>query len=472
MMTPITLAATTLWTAPGPLGRFVAWAAGELGLPVETLPGGGRQAVLPAGTVLLGESGSLGESGLLGESGGDRESPPGTLLAADHPLVTWLADQLRQREPISHAAPPTPVASTGELAARLFAAYQLDSGQVQLAGCTLEDQPLVRVVIRRPEGIVSPQAVVEELYFDIGGTPIAAAYVESLQLADATPWSEASTAKPPKLPPGMLPRLAADVADAARQLHTAAEVLAVTVLWCKYAAGKLRFTFPRSRATETALSSSTDSATAAVEEPLTAELRFADWAALLKPPPFECPHSQHRSFHLTATDDGRIVAAESLATCAQTGRRVLRSELATCAVTGETVLPEFAVACSVTKEPLRRAVAVMCAMCGQPAHPRVIVAGRCTACREIRPVRKDEPRLARVLGEFPYLDRWRWWELAETTAAYVLVGSSLLRKVLVVVDRETLQPQRVALGHRFFSGWALLRPERFRDVLGNANPDD
>ena len=40
--------------------------------------------------------------------------------------------------------------------------------------------------------------------------------------------------------------------------------------------------------------------------------------------------------------------------------------------------------------------------------------GRCSACRSLAPVRKDDPRMARLLDEHPLLDRWPRWRIAET----------------------------------------------------------
>jgi hypothetical protein len=34
------------------------------------------------------------------------------------------------------------------------------------------------------------------------------------------------------------------------------------------------------------------------------------------------------------------------------------------------------------------------------------------------------------------------------------------------LDKDSLQPLRVATGTRFLHGWALLRPEQFAEFLG------
>ena len=64
--------------------------------------------------------------------------------------------------------------------------------------------------------------------------------------------------------------------------------LAVAIVWCKYAEGKLQFTIGEG----------------------TAELPFAGWARTLAAPPFVCPVSRRESFHLAATDDHRVTVAD------------------------------------------------------------------------------------------------------------------------------------------------------------------
>lgn len=69
------------------------------------------------------------------------------------------------------------------------------------------------------------------------------------------------------------------------------------------------------------------------------------------------------------------------------------------------------------------------------------------------PVRKDDPRMARVLGEYPRLDRWSNWRIGETSTSYVLVAAALIKRILVVVNKESLEMVRLATRNRFSSHW-------------------
>jgi len=217
----------------------------------------------------------------------------------------------------------------------------------------------------------------------------------------------------------------------------------ITVLWCKFAEGKLRFTIG---------DRSTD-------------LPFSGWARTLRPPPFVCPHTGVRTFHLARTDDGRIAASEQILRCEVSGRRALRSEMAVCAMTGKTVLAELTRTCSVTGARVLAADMATCAMCGQQVSPTAIRKDRCSACRGLRPVGKADPRMARVLHEHPALDRWGGWRISETAAVYILTANGWIKRLLVVVDKDSLELKLLARGNRFLPHWDYVEPQQHGFVL-------
>jgi len=217
----------------------------------------------------------------------------------------------------------------------------------------------------------------------------------------------------------------------------------VAVLWCKYAEGKLRFT---------------------VDEH-TADLAFDGWARSLAAPAFVCPHTGQSTFHLAATDDGRIVPADQIEVCAETGRRMLAGDLVTCSVTGGRVRAELVKTCPICSQPVLRSKMVKCHTCRQRVSPAVIERRVCSACRQLRPVTKADPRMARLLDEHPPLDRWRGWRLAETGTVYILTAAGWLKRLLLVVDKESLEIKVLATGSRLARGWQIIRPLQYRYVL-------
>jgi hypothetical protein len=97
--------------------------------------------------------------------------------------------------------------------------------------------------------------------------------------------------------------------------------------------------------------------------------------------------------------------------------------------------------------------------------PHTIAESGCLACGKRTSIRKSDPRMCLVLGEHPGLDRWRRWRLAETPQAYVLEARSLLRRLLVVVDKQSLQTTRLAARNCFRSAWFDIPNEQWRELL-------
>lgn len=335
---------------------------------------------------------------------------------------------------VIHVAPADQPSSVHQIAERLFPAYSVDGGKVELAGCTLEDRLFVRVEFRRGEQSGA-------VYVDAQGREIAGELVEVLGMPRVT-----ELERPPQ-PPG--PEIGRAVEAAARlaaerfPAHSPPELLRTAVLWCKYAEGKLRF---------------------AVGE-RTVDLPFSGWSRTLTPPPYLCPYTAASTYHVAATEDGRIVAAEKIELCAETNRRMLPDELETCSLTGRRAVPELIETCPVSGARVLTSRMVECRACGERVSPATIHHHQCAACRGLRPVSKADPRMARVLHEHPPLDRWLSWRIAETATVYVLTAAGWLRRMLVVVDKASLELKHLATGSRILGGWHPVEPAQYESVL-------
>lgn len=331
-------------------------------------------------------------------------------------------------------APADQPRTVHELAERLLGAYVVDGGTVHLAGCLLENRLFLRLAARRGDQSV-------EFFLDHQGNDVSPAMVRTLGMANTT----------------TLPRAPEEAGEAMRFLAEVgrrklaerwlgpdppAEV-DLAAVWCAFAQGKLRFTI----------------------EPHAVDLPFADWVRALEPPPFICPHTNRPTYHVTALDDGRIVAAEETATCEQSGQRVLAQELVSCETTGRRVLPEFTATCPATGATVLRSTMVCCDVCRQKMAPAAVQGGRCEACRHGERVSKSDPRLARILDEHPLLDRWRRWRLSEAAASYHLTAHSWFRRLLVIVDKDSLGIKLLATGHRLRTTWDVVEPDQYDLVL-------
>lgn len=324
-----------------------------------------------------------------------------------------------------HLAPADQPRSVHELTERLFPAYTVDGGAVHLAGCRLED----RLFLRTRN---SSQTRADTLVMDDSGRPIEDEFARSLGMDDTVAW-----VPPPEMPPGRLEDMVRNSTQRARQRWGVVEEPDAVFVWCKYAEGKLRFTIGEQ----------------------SEDLPFSGWTRTLKAPPFCCPHSGMASFHIAATDDGRIVAAENIRTCAETGRRVLASELVTCDVTGQAVLADQTRICPVTERPVLERLLTTCAMCCQRVSPSVIKGGRCLACRSTQPVGRNETPLPALFAEYETLSHWPKWAASETAEVHILVATGWWKRLLLVVDKKTLEVRHAATGQRFSEFTAIKASE-------------
>ncbi len=410
--------------------KFVLWALATLDIAVESNEAGAYRIDVPAawrdefdGAVQVEFTFDPAEA-----------SDTIQLLTPTSALFDRLVNKLRDLGLAVHAAPAHQPTSVHEITPQLFKAYTVDGGHAQLSGCRLDDSPLLRLTYRDSSGVTSsPQLV--HTFFDENGLPLPTELSIALRLDDLIPSKRRSR----NLSVSDTQKLieSGKQSPSAHEAGIEGKPIVAAIVWCKHVDGKLSIQIGNE----------------------SVAIPFAGWAQLLadgreKPPPFACSLSGLASYHLAALDDGRITLAEAIGECEESGRRVLAADLETCDATGKRALPEYLQTCPVTRGRVLASVMITCNMCRQEVSPSAIRSGRCAACRSLAPISKDEPRMARVLGEYPKLDRWRSWRIAETLTAYVLTAGALLRRLLVVVDKETMEVLRLGVGTRFLPNWS------------------
>ena len=144
---------------------------------------------------------------------------------------------------------------------------------------------------------------------------------------------------------------------------------------------------------------------------------------------------------------------------------MLASELVTCSVTGQRVMPSLVEPCAVSGRPVLRTKLVQCDMCRQRVSPAALERQPCTGCRKLKRVSKADPRMVRVLHEHPPLDRFWRWRLSETAQAYILIAAGWLKRILLVVDKETLEIRCLAKRNHLRREWDLVDPQQYAYVL-------
>jgi hypothetical protein len=362
---------------------------------------------------------------------------------AESNLFQWTMEQLHAQGPAAHATPVGQPTSIHELTPALFAPYTFPEGRVYLAGCSLEDRPLVRLTILHKNAGSAPQ--LNHQFFWPDGRLVDPQLIDDLHLSQLRPCFD----RTPK-------QTAIDVGEAIRaasaRLNDAVdEVIATTIVWCKFVEGTLAFEVD--------------------EDEESVLIPFSGWARLLAdgkldPPPYHCPLTDQDTYQLSITDDGQIAAAEGIAVCEQTGQKVLLSQLGRCAASGRSVRSELLKTCRTSGEAVLATELVRCAQCDQQVSPNVIKGGRCSACRSLAAVRKDDPRMARLLDEYPKLDRWPKWRICEADQVYVLVAASWLRQLLLVVAKQSLEVSHIATSGRLLTNWSELPSGQREELLG------
>jgi hypothetical protein len=406
-----------------PAARFIEWALTELHIPFET-DGNDLVAELPPT-----DRASFGGQAQLRISASGRSDDRSEPIDWNGRLGVWLRHRL-SRAATLHARPLRQPMAVNDVTATLFGAYRVDGGQVHLAGCQLTDHPFLRLSFAPNDA----DGDVRHVFVAPDGSSVSEDLAPRLGLNQLQPILK----HPPRIDDGALRslfaagrRIAAKQSTSREPDAVVAEPLAVAVAWVRHAEGRLQFSI----------------GSAAVDHP------FSSWAALLTPEPFVGKESGVSSFHLAATDDGRIEPADAIGVCQKSGRRMLRQELVECSVTGLNVSPEFTETCPVSGRPALRGEFTLCKRCRQRVSNAVLSDGVCSACRSLADVSKDDPRLVWIFGEHPGLDRWKRWQLAETETAYIAQASSLMRQLLAVVEKDTLAIRRLAQRSRLSKAW-------------------
>jgi hypothetical protein len=417
--------------------QFVRWALDALQIPVEC-DENDAVVVLPEGDRAAFGGQQRLRLPVVGSAAAGQES-----LAWDGRFGRWLRERLERGGLPLHARPRNQPMAVSEIVATLFPEYRVDGGRMHLAGCQLTDHPFLRLSFAGDD----EGDAIRHVFVAPDGSSVADELVGRLGLDELTPIIKS----PPRIDAERLRsltsacrRIAVKQSTIRDPMATTIEPLAVAVLWVRHAEGRLQFTIGGAAAS----------------------LGFSSWARLLSPQPFVGRHTATKTFHLAATDDGRIDAAEQVAVCQQSGRRVLRQELVECSVTGKQVLADFTEKCPVSGRPALRHEFATCTSCRQRVSKSVMAEGSCAACRGLAKVSKDDPRLAWILGEHAGLDAWSSWQLAETSSVYIVQASGLLKRLLAVVDKETLAVYRLAQAPRFVAAWADVPEAERAELLG------
>lgn len=349
------------------------------------------------------------------ESGGESLESDGDLFRL---ALKTLEDQRR----VLHLSPVEQAVRVTDISDKILSAYEVDNGQKRLAGCTIEDRPILRVSYLDNNELL-------HLHFLADGRPVDDELSDYLKLDHVLPHERQREW-------GTIDDVVYRWIETAQSQSDRNGFLVASMVWCKYAIGKVELS---------------------VEES-SVQVGFEGWSTLLADgtlvaPPYTCPDTNIDSYHLAMDDEGHLTGVEALARCADTGQCLIATRMTTCSDTKITALDQFFEACAATGERVHHSAISDCSVCRQNVRINQLYHQMCPTCRSLKTVRKVDPAIARILGEYPQLDQWKKWRISEGNTCCVLVGSRLFQRVLLVMDREDLQILRAARGSRFSRTW-------------------
>ena len=342
-------------------------------------------------------------------------------------LLAALIDRLRNRDKIAHLKPIEQPTAVHEITQKLFDAYQLDGGQVHIAGCHLEDVPFVRFTAIDSAG--DEKAGVVHALFDEQGQRVDQQLVAALGLDQVEPYGQHA--------PRLAEDLLAELVDCSkRALGTYDEKLfaneksVATLVWAKRVTGSLSFDFGE----------------ASVTAP------FEGWARTLEPPAVVCPQTGNETFHLATIEGGEIAATHEIAVSAVTGLKRLRRDLLRCSASQKLGEEEWFVKSDVSDQHVLNDRVKTCDCCGMQAGIHEISKQGCQGCDQLVPLIAGDSRSERISAKYPRVASGKW-KLSEAARSYVLIREGWLNQELLVIDKESLELISSAKRSRFSSTW-------------------
>lgn len=301
----------------------------------------------------------------------------GPLEASPQAVIGWLrqstVDQANRSGGAFESEPNCEPTTIHEIAGALLKPFEVRGGQVRLAGCTLDESAHLRI------GWADESGKLAYRYLSSSGQQLEPGEIAKRGFGDLH-------TVPNRLRASDRAGIASWVKLACDGL-THQQLVDVTVMWSRRAAGKIVVQFASGRSVS---------------------IPFDGWAreyadGSLQPPKFHCSTSGLDSYHLVELDDGSITVAEAIGRCEVSGIELFRDALATCHLTGKLVNKDLLAQCSVTGHLALKDSLEECLWCGQSSLPGVIFSGVCKRCLGRETMKVNEPSLQKLLQRNPQL---------------------------------------------------------------------
>jgi len=360
-------------------------------------------------------------------------------ITATSPLFRWMRKQLNAIGPALHSAPLRQPVSLHELEPLIVSQFTLDGVTAKITDFRLQDRPLMRLTFS------ATGDVLRHRYFDGEGAEISGERLSVMQIEDLAPQVKWTS----RLSDGRLSEWIDRCLKSAES--DSADCLAAVVVWCKWAQGRVTFSARRQ----------------SVSHP------FADWAQSLVSqqhgaPAYACPLSELSSYHLAVDDQGRILPAEGIGVCSVSGKRVLQSELRRCEASGAMALPEHLETCPLSDRSVLSSQMLKCRATGLRVFQQATRAGVCEPCSQMQTLDSEDARIARLLDRYPPLTAWNNWRGAESGRLFFATAHRSLKKLLLVVNTESMETLGAGTGMRWGPGWKPVPADQCASIFSES----
>ena len=331
-----------------------------------------------------------------------------------------------------------------ELSPAILGTYQVIDGHSELAGCTLDPRPFLRLSLAAD----ADAAAVCHRWFGCDGQPVEASLFERLHLSHIVSCDPRLRRNDAPMVRQWIETSLASLQDSSALLeqhdpfgsNSSPELLAATITWCRWAEGTVAFRFRNGASARTS---------------------FEGWAADFvngnqRPEPFACEESGAAGYKVMALDDQTVTVPQAVARCEVTGQTTLAVRLVGCAVTGKKVLPEQLVACPITHRKVLPDVLQTCRWCDRQVLPEQWSDAICADCRDGSPIAADDSVLKELLAKHPQwksFHRWKGWRDADSA---VLFASRLRGEIAIVWDCAEHRIRKLAKRGRFRREWQII----------------
>lgn len=338
-------------------------------------------------------------------------------VTSEREVILGLFSLINEKSEPPNLRPCSQPLAVHEITESLFAAYCLDNGKLHVAGCQLKDIPFWRMTTLAESTDNAPPTLVHH-FFDASGQQIDEELINNLELDQTISCEEIPY------------RVDEKVLSIRNQLMDQTSVGAVSLVWVRHASGLLRFEFG--------------------EESVDTE--FQGWIKTLKPPAAICPQTGVETYHLSTTDDGRIIAAEQIAICEVSGKRYPADELESCAETGKRVTPELLTTFVFTGERILKSEMRQCDRCKTWVPASRLSRTGCLVCDSAKCLAELPVPPAELFADFPKLAKQKWL-VSESEDKTILVNEGWFRRRVAIVDNLTRKLVYLAEASRLSSVW-------------------